>query len=134
MALATQQRRVGDFMGIGLAQRGPRAQSGTGPSRAATLMKQTSRPFAAVAALSACLVAPSCIGPDNLYRGVSAWNSNISDSKYVNEILFLGLHILPVYPIAMVGDRLVFNSIEFWWGKNPIGKPDEFKPQETASN
>jgi hypothetical protein len=33
----------------------------------------------------------------------------------------------------MVGDRLVFNSIEFWWGKNPIGKPEEFKPQETES-
>jgi hypothetical protein len=27
----------------------------------------------------------------------------------------------------------VFNSIEFWWGKNPIGKPEEFKPQETES-
>ena len=120
-------------MGIGLVRRGPRAQSGTRPPRAATLRQQTSRSFAAVAALSACLVAPSCIGPDNLYRGVSAWNSKVSDSKYVNEILFLGLHILPVYPIAMVGDRLVFNSIEFWWGKNPIGKPDEFKPQETES-
>jgi hypothetical protein len=120
-------------MGIGLVRRGPRAQSGTRPPRAATLRKQTSRSLAALAELSACLVAPSCIGPDNLYRGVSAWNSKVSDSKYVNELLFLGLHILPVYPIAMVGDRLVFNSIEFWWGKNPIGKPEEFKPQETES-
>lgn len=32
----------------------------------------------------------------------------------------------------MFGDRIVFNSIEFWSGKNPIGKPDEFKAQETA--
>ncbi len=102
------------------------------PSRAPNTMHTTTSKFAAIAALSACLVAPSCIGPDNLYRGVSAWNSKVSESKYLNEVIFLGLHILPVYPIAMVGDRLVFNSIEFWTGKNWIGKPDEFKPQETA--
>jgi hypothetical protein len=95
-------------------------------------MNNPTRKFAAVAALSACLLAPSCIGPDNLYRGVSTWNSKVSDSKHLNEALFLGLHIVPVYPIAMVGDRLVFNSWEYWSGKNPIGKPDEFKPQEAA--
>jgi len=34
-------------------------------------MNNPTRKFAAVAALSACLLAPSCIGPDNLQRGVS---------------------------------------------------------------
>lgn len=96
-------------------------------------MNNPTRKFAAVAALFACLLAPSCIGPDNLYRGVSTWNSKATESKYLNEVIFLGLHLVPVYPIAMFGDRIVCNSIEFWTGNNPIGKPEEFKPQATAA-
>ena len=43
----------------------------------------------------------------------------------MDEIAFLGCIILPAYTIATLGDALIFNSIEFWGGENPI--------KETAS-
>lgn len=38
-------------------------------------------------------------------------------SKWVDEILFLALIIVPVYGISMFVDGVVLNSIEFWTGK-----------------
>lgn len=32
--------------------------------------------------------------------------------------------ILPVYPLCLAGDIVIFNSIEFWGGNNPINEPD----------
>lgn len=78
--------------------------------------------------LLAGLFATSCIGPMNAYKSVLHWNSQVSESKWLNELLFL-----PVYPIAMpiaaLGDVLIFNSIEFWGGNNPISAPEPFTPQ-----
>ena len=87
----------------------------------------------AALALGGCLLATSCIGPNNAFNGLSSWNSKLSDSKFVNELAFLGLNIIPVYPIFLFGDYLVFNSVEFWTGSNWISKPEAFKPQEEAS-
>jgi hypothetical protein len=92
-------------------------------------MNMIQKSVAAIAA-AACLTATSCIGPNNAYGSVHAWNSRLSDSKYLNELAFLGLHIVPVYPLALFGDYLVFNSVEFWTGDNWISKPEAFKPQE----
>jgi len=36
------------------------------------------------------------------------------------EIVFVVLYVVPIYPIAGLMDILVFNSIEFWTGTNPI--------------
>jgi hypothetical protein len=71
----------------------------------------------------------SCIGPNNAFNSVGSWNSRLSDSKFLNELAFLGLNIIPVYGLALFGDYLIFNSIEFWGGENPISKPEEFTSQ-----
>jgi hypothetical protein len=92
------------------------------------LFKKTGAAFALVT----CLFATSCIGPNNAYNSVAAWNSKLADSKFVNELVFFGLNLIPVYPIILTGDYLIFNSVEFWTGKNWISKPEAFKPQETA--
>ena len=42
--------------------------------------------------------------------------------KFVNEIVFLAFHIVPVYEVAYFADVLVLNSIEFWSGSNPIAQ------------
>ena len=47
------------------------------------------------------------------------WNKQIG-SKFVNALVFVGLHILPVYELSFVADILVINSIEFWSGDNPV--------------
>jgi hypothetical protein len=37
--------------------------------------------------------------------------------------MFLILAWLPVYGLATLGDAVVFNSIEFWTGDNPVDPP-----------
>ncbi|WP_251622999.1 DUF3332 domain-containing protein [Odoribacter lunatus] len=61
-----------------------------------------------------------CFGSFALTSKLHRWNGEVSNSKFVNELVFLGLCILPVYEIACLGDVLIFNSIEFWGGNNPI--------------
>lgn len=39
--------------------------------------------------------------------------------KFVNELGFLVMVIVPVYGVATIVDAIVLNSIEFWTGKNP---------------
>ncbi len=60
-----------------------------------------------------------CYGNFNLTRKVWKWNGEVG-GKWLNEGVFLGLNIIPVYFFATLGDAIVFNSIEFWTGKNPV--------------
>ncbi len=61
----------------------------------------------------------SCIGSFQLTGKVLDWNRNLSD-KFVNELVFLGLNILPVYSISILADAVVLNSIEFWSGQSAL--------------
>jgi len=61
-----------------------------------------------------------CYGPFRLTSKLHNWNGQVSQKKFVNELVFLGLCILPAYEICVLGDGLIFNSIEFWGGRNPI--------------
>ncbi|MCD8043123.1 MAG: DUF3332 domain-containing protein [Tannerellaceae bacterium] len=61
----------------------------------------------------------SCIGSFGLTTKLHSWNKEI-DSKFVNELVFVTFLIVPVYPVAVIADLLVINSIEFWKGENPV--------------
>ncbi len=67
--------------------------------------------------LSATILFSSCIGSFRLTNKVKAWNEKVGD-KWVSELLFLAMNIVPVYPCAMFVDAVVLNSIEFWTGKS----------------
>ena len=67
-----------------------------------------------------------CYGPFNLTRNLHHWNGSI-ENKWGREGVFLVLAIFPVYAICMLGDAIIFNSIEFWGGDNPI-KPSAMGP------
>lgn len=82
---------------------------------------------AAVAALTLSLGTTSCLGPDNAYRQVKNWNVGLTNQDWLDEIIFIGLHIVPVYPLALFGDVLIFNTIEYWSGDNPINDPGAFE-------
>lgn len=82
-------------------------------------MKKRFFTIAAIAAISGSFMFSSCIGPFNLTHKVLSWNQTV-DNKFVNEVIFLALHIVPVYPLAIAADALVLNSIEFWTGENPV--------------
>ena len=60
----------------------------------------------------------SCIGSFALYSKVKDWNDNVG-SKFVNELVFVAMWILPVYELSFAADLLILNSIEFWSGSNP---------------
>ena len=69
--------------------------------------------------LAGSILFTSCIGSFKLWGGLKDWNESVGN-KFVNELVFIALHIVPVYEIAYLGDLLIFNSIEFWSGSNPV--------------
>ena len=73
---------------------------------------------ATVVALSASMMMQSCIGSFALFNKVKNWNDHVGD-KFVNELVFVAMWILPVYELSFAADLLILNSIEFWSGTNP---------------
>ena len=71
------------------------------------------------ALLGLAMFASGCYGPFNLTRRVHQWNSQVGD-KWVQEMMFIVLVWAPVYELAALGDAVLFNTIEFWGGKNPV--------------
>lgn len=77
--------------------------------------------------LGGTLLFHSCIGSFALTNKVLDWNKGIGD-KYVNELVFLACNIIPVYPVSLVVDAFVLNSIEFWTERSPLAhKAGEIK-------
>ena len=76
--------------------------------------------------LALALGSASCLGPDNAYRSVKNWNAELANEDWINEALYIGMHILPVYPLLLLGDIVVFNTIGYWSGENPINDPGDF--------
>lgn len=72
----------------------------------------------------------ACYGPFNLTRNLWHWNGTF-ENKWGREGMYLVLTIVPVYPICVLGDALIFNSIEFWGGKNPIDLTVQTSDAET---
>jgi hypothetical protein len=64
-----------------------------------------------------------CTGPFKLTKKLHSWHTSQPD-PWVDEIVFLACIILPVYTICTLGDAIIFNSIEFWGGENPIASLD----------
>ena len=84
-------------------------------------MKKMFTKTIAIALIASTSVAMSgCYGPFALTSKLPDWNGQVSQKKFVNELVFLGLCILPAYELCVLGDGLIFNSIEFWGGNNPI--------------
>jgi hypothetical protein len=71
-------------------------------------------------ALAASLLFSSCLGSFRAFNNLKDWNQEVSDSKFVNNLVFWGLNIIPVYGLFFLGDTFIFNVIEFWSGSNPI--------------
>jgi hypothetical protein len=85
------------------------------------------------AALALSISSTSCLGPDNLYNNVKNWNAEVTDQDWLNEAIFLGLNIIPVYGIALFVDIVVLNTINYWTGNNPVNDPGPF-PGFTRGN
>lgn len=71
-------------------------------------------------AMASTLLFSSCLGSFSAFNNLKDWNQGVSDSKFVNNLVFWGLNIIPVYGLFFLGDTIIFNVIEFWSGSNPI--------------
>lgn len=89
-------------------------------------MKRNKFTLLAVIALSTTMLFSSCVGSFGLFNRVVSWNKSVGN-KFVNELVFLALNIIPVYGVAYLADALVINSIEFWSGSNPMANVGDVK-------
>lgn len=89
-------------------------------------MKRNLSSLVLACALCCTILFSSCIGSFALFNKVKTWNQGVGN-KFVNELVFVAFHILPVYEIVYLADILVINSIEFWSGENPVASVGEVK-------
>jgi len=75
--------------------------------------------FVSVLLVACILLSAGCTGPFKLTKGVHHWQTKF-ENRWVDEVAFLGCVILPVYELAMLGDAIIFNSVQFWTGDNPM--------------
>ncbi len=80
--------------------------------------------FLACAVLA--LGATSCLGPNNASNSLRNWNATVTDQDFLDEIIFLGLNIIPVYGVVALIDVVVLNTVDYWSGENPIDEPPAF--------
>lgn len=73
------------------------------------------------AGLALLALTTGCFGPMNATGRLKTWNQEI-ENRWAGEGVYILLRIPygGVYTIFALGDLLIFNSIEFWGGENPI--------------
>lgn len=87
------------------------------------------RTISAMVLLSVMTMSTGCYGPFNLTKNVYRWNSNVKGSgqindKWMKEIVFFGMLIVPAYMFSALLDTFIFNSMHFWTGDSPIKESD----------
>jgi len=66
-----------------------------------------------------------CVGSNAVTEKVVTFNVEVVDNRYARA--GVNLLLAPVYGITTAVDYVVFNSLEFWTGTNPLnGKPHLF--------
>lgn len=83
------------------------------------------RTIAAMVLLSVMTMSTACYGPFNLTKNVYRWNSNVKgngqvNDKWMKELVFFGMLIVPAYMFSAMLDAFIFNSMHFWTGDSPI--------------
>jgi hypothetical protein len=82
-------------------------------------MKTTLAAVALTAALATTSAA--CYGSYSAFHKVHAWNGEVTSNKWSKSAVHLALWIIPVYELAIVGDFLIFNTVEHFTDK-PVFK------------
>ena len=75
-------------------------------------------PLALAAALA---TQPACFGSNSAFHTLHQWNAHATGSPVANSAIHFGLWIVPAYELTLLGDLIVFNTIEFATGKPVFG-------------
>jgi len=73
-------------------------------------------------ALASIFSLSGCLGPNHAGGHLAQWNDSF-ENKWAKEGVFLV--VLPAYALFGMGDVLIFNSWQWWSGKNPLSRPGE---------
>ena len=73
-----------------------------------------------VLAATLLTAAPACYGHYGAFNSVNRWNEHVTDSRIANSVIHFAFWVVPVYPLTLLGDFLIFNNIEFITGSNPF--------------
>lgn len=71
-----------------------------------------------------------CYGGFPLTKAIYRFNGEVGE-KLVQTLVFWVFIILPVYSIAMLGDAIIFNLVEFWTGTKLIVSASQAQPDGT---
>ncbi len=82
-------------------------------------MRKSLKTAALAGVLALASLSTACYGPFHATRNLHKWNGQVSENKWVVEIVYLIPGFI-AYPLFVMGDSLIFNSIQFWGGDNPI--------------
>lgn len=82
-------------------------------------MKRSPLALALVSVLSASM-STGCMGTSGLSGNLKEFNLEVVENRYGREGIFFVLNVVWVYRICTILDLFIFNSIEFWSGKNPL--------------
>ena len=64
----------------------------------------------------------ACVGSFGAFNKVQGWNKTLTGNRVVNSVIHTVFWLVPVYELTILGDLLIFNTVEFATGSNPIGK------------
>lgn len=95
-------------------------------------MKKLNLKMIATVMICGAFLFSSCVGSFGLHNKLSTWNQNIGN-KFVNELVFLVLNIIPAYGVCYLADAIVINSIEFWTGSNPMASIGDIKKVQSEN-
>lgn len=85
------------------------------------------KPLGVALTATSLLLSSGCMGSFTLTKKIYRWNQHVSGDRWVNEIVFLVGLILPVYSLSLLADGVIFNSIQWWTGSNPVAAAGQQK-------
>ena len=77
--------------------------------------------------------ATGCLGPNHLFNTLHNWNAEETDMDWANELIYIGMNIVPVYGVGLFIDQVFLNTIDYWSGDNPMSDPGPF-PNDSFTN
>ena len=75
-----------------------------------------------VLALAMVFCFSGCLGPNHAGGHLAQWNNSF-ENKWAKEGIFL--LVFPGYVLFGLGDVVIFNSVQWWSGSNPISRPGQ---------
>jgi hypothetical protein len=98
-------------------------------------MKRSTIFRSSIAVLLAGILAfdAGCYGSMRLTKKLYKWNGTVGD-KWANSAVAWVITIIPVYQVCVFIDVVVFNTIEFYTGKNPLAFSGSKETQKTVQS